>query len=279
MDVGTGLAALGSAQVSKDVIVRMLGPTADYIGEGVRGWSERRIRNVRVVLGLAAEALGDELDMPGAVNVRALRNILQEAEVAEDELMQQYLAGLLAWSRRHDDSDDRGAGLALVIARLSAYELRLHYCVYDAARQALVRSRISGTLLWRAGDRDSYARMFIAEEELGPVFGHEDDLYIPSIRQAAGALLRERLLDLGVYGDVRDLSAVASPYLDLQSGLVFQLSRMGEALFAAAHGWRDDPAHCMVNEALPPLIAVPDIRAVPLFEVGTAMPISQDESE
>jgi len=36
MEVGTGLALLGSAHL----VVKLLGPTADYIGSGIKTWTE-----------------------------------------------------------------------------------------------------------------------------------------------------------------------------------------------------------------------------------------------
>lgn len=36
MDVGTGLVISSSAAASKDLLVKFLGPTADYLGEGMK---------------------------------------------------------------------------------------------------------------------------------------------------------------------------------------------------------------------------------------------------
>ncbi len=38
MDLGTGLALLGSAKL----LEKLLGPTADYVGEGAKTWAQRR---------------------------------------------------------------------------------------------------------------------------------------------------------------------------------------------------------------------------------------------
>src|SRR6185437_1579732 len=51
VDVGTGLAALGGAELSKEMLAKLLGPTADYVGVGVQAWTEKRLANVRAVFG------------------------------------------------------------------------------------------------------------------------------------------------------------------------------------------------------------------------------------
>jgi len=94
VDVGVGLAALGTAEVSKDVLSKMLGPTAAYIGEGVKGWTERRTHNVQRVFAKATARLGDEIDRPGSIPPRVLKAVLDEAQVTDDELMADSLGGI-----------------------------------------------------------------------------------------------------------------------------------------------------------------------------------------
>lgn len=42
---GTGLDALAGALVTRNAIERMLGPTADHVGEGLRAWTAGRVTN------------------------------------------------------------------------------------------------------------------------------------------------------------------------------------------------------------------------------------------
>ena len=72
MDVGTGLTVLGSAAGGARLIEKLLGPTADYLGTGIRDWAQRRIDNTAKVLTKAANLLGPQLDIPGAVPPAAL---------------------------------------------------------------------------------------------------------------------------------------------------------------------------------------------------------------
>ena len=99
MDPGTGLTVLGSAIGGAQVIEKILGPTADYVGEGLRSWTQRRMENTASVFRRAAKLLGRRLDEPGQVSPRVLDRILIEAPVTEDDLAANYLAGVLAASR------------------------------------------------------------------------------------------------------------------------------------------------------------------------------------
>ena len=53
MDLGTGLAILGS----KELMVKILGPTADYVGNSLQFWTERGSKNVARIFTSAKEKL------------------------------------------------------------------------------------------------------------------------------------------------------------------------------------------------------------------------------
>src|SRR4051812_30456729 len=87
------------------LVGKVLGPTADYVGEGVRDWTERRAENVQSVFRKAGRKLGDELDEPGGVPPRVLKGVLEEGQFAEDDLTREYLGGVLASSRTSSARD------------------------------------------------------------------------------------------------------------------------------------------------------------------------------
>src|SRR5689334_6596048 len=99
MEPGTGLTVLGTAVGGAKLIEKLLGPTADYVGEGLRSWTQRRVQNTAAVFQKATVLLGERLNHAGAVPPRVLDRILLEAPVTEDELASSYLAGVLAASR------------------------------------------------------------------------------------------------------------------------------------------------------------------------------------
>lgn len=164
MDVGTGLAALGSAQVSKDALGKMLGPTAEYIGEGVRSWSERRTENVQRVFAVAHRRLGDGINRPGAVPPRVLKAVLDEAQVADDELVAEYLGGVLVSSRSEVGRDDRAASIARLVSGLSSYAIRTHYVLYGATHSHM-RGTTDTVEDWSTGKGEPQAATYIREED------------------------------------------------------------------------------------------------------------------
>ncbi len=65
MEPVSGLAIIATGIGSKKIIEKLLGPTADYLGEGLRSWTEKRVENTRRIFTHAAKLLGDDLESPG----------------------------------------------------------------------------------------------------------------------------------------------------------------------------------------------------------------------
>jgi hypothetical protein len=236
VDVGTGLTILGSAQVSKDLIARIRGPTADYLGDGIRDWSERGVANVQLVFEKAGEKLGPELSRSGAVPPRVLKAILEESQFAEDELMAEYLGGVLASARSEVGRDDRAAMLAATIGRLSTYAVRTHYLFYAAARPLF-----DGVDLRSSNDRREQP-VFVAMTayvEAMQLSEEEEAAFNDILSDTLFALTREDLL--GPEWMVGDLAGLRGEGFDVQEdGIVFRLNNPGVILFCNAYGIRND---------------------------------------
>ena len=126
--VGIGVIA---AYVGKDAIVRILGPTADYLGGELKEFTVRRVQNVGAIFSNAEEKLGDRLNRPGQVPPKVLKTIINEGSYSDDAVAVEYFGGVLASSRTEVSRDDRGARLAKMIDNMSAYQLRTHYLIYS----------------------------------------------------------------------------------------------------------------------------------------------------
>ena len=129
--VGSGLAVLGS----KDILTKLLGPTADYVGGEIRGFVEKCNVNLDNVFVKAVRKLGERLDEKGTVSARVLRHVVDEGRFCEDEIVAEYYGGVLASSRSPSGRDDRGVALLSVIKSLSVYQVRFHCLVYALMRQ------------------------------------------------------------------------------------------------------------------------------------------------
>jgi len=126
--VGAGLTVLGS----KDLITKLLGPSAEYLGENLKGLVEKSHTNLNNVFSNALKKLGARADQPGTVNPRILKRIVDEGRFCDDPLMAEYLGGVLASSKVDASRDDRGTFYLSEINSLSSYQLRTHYLMYAA---------------------------------------------------------------------------------------------------------------------------------------------------
>src|SRR5262245_36424227 len=116
--------------LAKPLLEKLLGPTAEYIGEGMKEFTKKRAENIRRIFAYAAKLLGPRLELPGAVPAKVLRGVIDDGSFADDELAAQYFGGVLASARTGVSRDDRGATFNALLTRLSSYQIRAHYVFY-----------------------------------------------------------------------------------------------------------------------------------------------------
>lgn len=128
-----GLGAV-AAYLSKDGIEKLLGPTAEYLGDGLRDFTKRRIENIGRIFQSAESKLGGKAEMEGSVPPRVLKTIVNDGSYMDDPIAIDYFGGILASSKSQAGRDDRGASIAKMIDDLSSYQLRFHYLYYGTIR-------------------------------------------------------------------------------------------------------------------------------------------------
>lgn len=242
-DLSTAVGLLGPSALT----LKMLGPTADYVGEGVKSWAEARVLNVRGIFAKAETKIeSPALVADGAVAPRVLRGILDDGSFIEDELTQDYLGGVLASSHSEGGRDDRAATYIDVLARLSNYQIRAHYLLYRAAQR--IAADLPGIDLSSVAGRDA----------LGPLFARFPGVWLALALSDAemdnvAALLAHSMVGLHREGliavqwrystdpeELREMSDCDRRFPS--GGLEFGLSMFGIELFCAAHGFKDEPA-------------------------------------
>jgi hypothetical protein len=142
MDTLNIATAAGTYFGLKDLVPKLLGPTADYIGEGLKGLTEKGVQNIQRVFQSAAKKLGSKINSPGQVAPRVVKNILNEAYFCDNEVAVEYFGGILASSRSNDTRDDRGAYFAALVGRLSTYQIRSHYVIYQCFKHVFDGKRL-----------------------------------------------------------------------------------------------------------------------------------------
>ena len=237
MEPGTGLAILGSALGGAKLVEKMLGPTAEYIGSGLRDWTERRVNNVANIFTKAKEKLGNRIDEPGAVPPRVLKEILNEGSFCDDPLTTEYFGGVLASSRSQVSRDDRGASWSSIVARLSTYQIRTHFLVYRA-----IYDRFKGQdFKFNVEDRKKLSVLlpfssYIHSMEFSQA---EMDQFIVLLNHSFFGLHKENLIANFIYGNDEALKKHIGSNLNPPSegGIWVTPSALGGELFLWAHGY------------------------------------------
>src|SRR5690349_8312070 len=229
------MAVLGSAPV----VLKIVGPTADYVGGGIRNLVERQVENVEGIFANAARKLGEEgLNRPGAVPPRVLKEVIEEGAFCDDELGAEYFGGILASSKSEVSRDDRGATLASLAGRLSTYQLRCHYLMYAHGRRLLLGSGVS---LGRGNDRQKFAQFFMPHETWlrGMDFSDRELGEFEILAAHCGLGLGREDLVGGRFASGRpdELAKAFRRDFGETPGLVYELTVLGIELFMAAHGY------------------------------------------
>lgn len=238
MDPGTGLAIFGSALGGAKLLEKILGPTADYLGEGLNSLAEKAVNNCTRIFVKAKENLGDRIEQNGAVPPKVLKGILQEGAFCDDELTAEYFGGVLASSRSEVSRDDRGASFVSLISRLSSYQIRFHFVIYHLLKKLYHETNLRIAVV---EDR-AKIRIFISQIEFDAAMEFSEKESSPQIlSHVMWGLSREKLIDsftMGSTGQLRKLWKDA----DIP-GIIFLPSAFGVELFCWAHGRSDVPTN------------------------------------
>lgn len=235
MDTGTGLALLGSAAGSAKIVEKILGPTADYLGDGLKAWTEKGVQNLGNIFNNAGRKLGNTVEIPGKVPPRVLKGILSEGYFCDDEIGAEYFGGVLASSRTSVDRDDRGCTMLSMIGRMSTYQLRAHYIFYTIARKLFrsgrynigleeVRRELQILIPWR----DFASAMDFSRNEDRPIL----------LRHIMDGLEKEMLIgnfETWAYGGREFLGSRFNEKIE-ETGVTFCISALGVELYLWALG-------------------------------------------
>jgi hypothetical protein len=151
-------------QIAPKLLLRVLGPTADEIGEALRRWTSYRVGNVKRITE-KADAKAQKHGRDGIVNPRVAFTLLEEGSLCDGELMADYLGGVLAGSRTPTGGDDRAVTWSGAITRLSALQIRAHFLLYREwavrlhGKQLLLNENQSNATMY--GDLDEFCALLI----------------------------------------------------------------------------------------------------------------------
>lgn len=137
-----GLSAI-AAYLGKDGLEKLLGPTAEYLGDGLRDLAQKRITNIGRILENGFRKSGEKLQVRGSVPPKLLKHVIDDGSFADSDVEIEYLGGILASSRTDTDRDNRSIRFAKMIDSLSNYQLLSHYLIYRTVKDLFSGSGIS----------------------------------------------------------------------------------------------------------------------------------------
>ena len=253
-------AVQGVGEATSTVLARLLGPSADVLGEHWAGALEGRLNNVRRVVHQAdLRSQG-----AGAISLRVADGVLAAAQFAESECVAEYLSGVLASSRSEHSPDDRGVSWTSLIAQLSSDQVRLHYILYAAARHVIELNVAAQTdsamckVQCFVDFRDVDRAMDWGEVEGGPRF-----------REALYGLQRQQLIRSTSHGKTSFL-AKSHPDADFSGhgGLIYRVRIPGLMLYLWGLGNGDQMATRLLDpefDLTPVGMDVPDAPQATFF--------------
>ena len=123
-----------------DAARRILGPTADLIGEDLaKLYAKGRDHLMR-----AATRKVADLDDGKRANLRVARDVLWHGAFAESDICSEYYGGLLAASRSADGEDDTAIPFVNAIKSMSSLQIRTHYDIYWSFEKLLLERNRKG---------------------------------------------------------------------------------------------------------------------------------------
>ena len=188
-----------AAYIFKPQIDKILGPTADYLGEKVQGIVKQRFENVNNILIKTEKKIGDKINEQGSISPRIVERLINSGSFIEDDLTQEYFAGVMATSRTANGKDDRGLYFLDLIGKLSHFDLKIHYILYSQLRIKHLGTKSSIFIV----DHRPYLFNCITVDAFFSAFQkYYQDTYDRELilTETASRLLKEKLVNDLLYG-------------------------------------------------------------------------------
>lgn len=284
-DFPDGADDIVTALVANSWLKRLFGPSVDAVGDSLKRWTEDRLANVKRVAEtadqrrLTAGSTGDSLPL------RVATTLFDQATLADDPIIADYLGGVLASSWSEQGDDDRAVTWSAQVARMSSDMLRVHYVCYEMLRRSLVENhardgRVVRQNTYLARHKLVLPTLFFAHAELGGD-ASDDEKWSWLLDRAGAALLsleHERLIaefesgPLESFGD--RLTQRFEEFYELEgdySGYLvtgFTPTAHGIRLFLVAHGLGRGRLDQFVNDQWPDEPIAPEIFNITEGESG-----------
>jgi hypothetical protein len=241
--------ALAGAYIAKDGLKKILGPTADYLGQELKELTKNRIETIGKIFRNAEKKLGHKIEEEGSIPPKVLKYVLGDASFNNDSLAIDYIGGILASSRSKEGRDDRGARVANIIESLSTYQLRTHYLIY-----LTIKNLFSDANFSLANEDRAKMKIFIpltSYIQAMDFSSSEKDILASLLSHTFFGLHSENLIEEAFqYGDE---TACKKHYPEAsEAGIICQPSALGTELLLWAFGHPDKDLNYLFDKNFTP---------------------------
>ena len=236
------------AETTMELLRDITKPTAVYMGEYLKNYVEKRIQNVNRIAENAKEKLGNRVNLPGTVSPRVLKAICDEGSFMEDQLMGEYMGGVLASARTDINRDDRGARMVRLVDNLSVYQLRTHYLVYATIARLFQNSNLN----FGVPDDRKKARIGFPSSQYNKVmeFTDKEQEFLQLYGHIFNGLHSDNFLDTFSYGKIENLQKKHLKVIPEQNYVMCQPSPLGAELFLWGLGHGNKPNEFIFSSEL-----------------------------
>lgn len=220
---GADKIAAAAADTASTLFSRAFGPSADTLGVHLAGKLDSRLKNAERV---AAQAASRSRNLSEGVSPRVGASVLDGAQWAEDEVVADYLSGVLA-SSMLPDAGDRGVPWSALIGRMSSDALRLHHVMFSIVRQVQMTETVEFNQVFDDA-------VYVPATQLLRATGWDRASFGSRVVEVAGLLVREALIyDQFTFGDSGLFESVypESKFPDPHGGFIFAPTQAGVDLF------------------------------------------------
>jgi hypothetical protein len=231
-------AAAAKSETGKSLLKAVLMPPADVLGRHLAEMLEGRLghwraENAQRILEKAARKAGDT-ESAGHYPPRVIKNVFDEGSLDDNELLAEYLGGVLASSKSSSGRDDRGVGISALVNRLSSYALRMHYIFYSSLQPLARGSEINLREEEKRKDLRAYVSWTSVTEAMEFETPEEEST---AMEHAIVTMDRERLISPFFLAASVEILRQQTRRDIPEAGIVFEPSLPGVELFLWGHGY------------------------------------------
>lgn len=231
---------LVNKETIQELTLKLLGPSFEYAGNippriaeyTLSKIKEIEIYNLKNIFCRAEKKMASNGTFNLDTNLRIVRGVVEQGIYAQDEVMVEYFAGILASSKTEDGMDDTCVPYLQMIKSLSSFDLKLHCFIYKT-----IYNEYKG-LNYRFATQEDRDRMntHVCIDDLfknANMKANDINFLIESLfRLIQNELISENFKSGQPISEVKKLN----PQIE-QIGISFSPSLLGAKVFMSAYGY------------------------------------------